>query len=133
MVQQAGPFHGPTMTSASGLTPAQREELRLELEREVELLQRRIQRARAAGKPVELDQTTVGRLSRMDTLQNQGLAAGAHARAHLELSQVLDALARLEAGTYGLCQTCGRQIPYERLSVMPEARECQACSRQAHR
>ena len=119
------------MTPPSALTTAQREELRIDLEREVELLQRRIQRSTAAGQPVELDQTAVGRLSRMDALQNQGLAAGAQARAQLELAQVLDALARLEAGTYGLCQTCSRPIPYERLCVMPEARDCQVCSRQA--
>ena len=119
------------MTSTPTLTIAQREELRTELERELEILQQRVQRGTAAGRPVELDQTAVGRLSRMDAIQNQGLAAGTRARAQLELAQVLDALARLDAGTYGLCQTCSRAIPYERLCVMPEARECQGCSRRA--
>lgn len=114
----------------STLTPAQLESLRLELQQEAELLQRRIQRASAAG-PVALDQTAVGRLSRMDALQNQGLAAGAHERAQVELAQVIDAMARLDAGTYGVCHTCSRPIAYERLSVMPEARDCSSCSRLA--
>lgn len=115
----------------SRLTQAQLAELREDLESERVLLERRVARAAAVGRPVELDQTSVGRLSRMDALQNQGLAAGAQARAQIELVQVLDALSRIDAGTYGYCHGCQQPIGYERLSVMPEARDCAACSRRS--
>ena len=43
------------------------------------------------------------------------------------LDDIDDALARLAAGTYGRCQSCDRDIPVERLEVMPATRFCVAC------
>lgn len=40
------------------------------------------------------------------------------------LRQVDDALGRLDGGTYGTCITCGRQIPPERLELVPETPYC---------
>src|SRR5690349_12996648 len=45
-----------------------------------------------------------------------------------ELQQVDDALARMDAGTYGLCANCGRPIPAARLAVRPFAEYCVACA-----
>ena len=45
-----------------------------------------------------------------------------------ELRQVDDAIARLDAGTYGVCAHCGRPIPAERLEVRPFATHCVACA-----
>ena len=53
-----------------------------------------------------------------------GLAEGAAS----ELQQVDDALARMDAGTYGVCANCGRPIPPERLEVRPFAVYCVACA-----
>lgn len=39
-------------------------------------------------------------------------------------TQVVDALARLDAGTYGTCVDCGKQLPAERLDARPEAARC---------
>ena len=39
-----------------------------------------------------------------------------------------DALTRLDAGGYGICERCGRPIPAERLAVRPSARTCVACA-----
>lgn len=41
------------------------------------------------------------------------------------------ALARLEAGTYGTCDACGKAITTARLDVMPMARRCLACQQQS--
>lgn len=40
---------------------------------------------------------------------------------------VLEALRRLEEGTYGICTYCNSQIPYGRLIVMPESDHCVGC------
>ncbi|MFN2316262.1 MAG: TraR/DksA family transcriptional regulator [Gemmatimonadales bacterium] len=85
-------------------------------------------RSRAAG-AVALDQTSVGRLSRMDALMNQGLAQASEARSEVDLALVRDALSRLEQGTYGRCQECSGAVPYDRLIVMPETRTCARCGR----
>lgn len=80
-----------------------------------------------ALRTVELDQTAVGRLSRMDSLQNQSLSKGLREREVVRLSQIRDALARVQEGTYGVCTECGGAIPFERLFVFPEAPECADC------
>lgn len=41
-----------------------------------------------------------------------------------QLADVEHALARLEAGSYGVCELCGKKIPDERLKARPAARFC---------
>ncbi len=41
-----------------------------------------------------------------------------------ELTAMDEAMGRMERGTYGTCEACGREIPEERLRVMPFARYC---------
>lgn len=55
---------------------------------------------------VELDQSAVGRLSRMDALQGQQMALATDRRRALELKRIESALARLEDGDYGYCVRC---------------------------
>lgn len=43
------------------------------------------------------------------------------------LQDVLDALEKMEKGTYGLCEKCGKEIPLERLKANPSARTCTTC------
>jgi DnaK suppressor protein len=50
------------------------------------------------------------------------------------LADVEQALARMDAGTYGRCERCGQPIGEERLEALPAARLCMSCKRQrAHR
>ncbi|MDO9456583.1 TraR/DksA C4-type zinc finger protein [Nocardioides sp.] len=44
------------------------------------------------------------------------------------LVEVDAALARVDAGTYGRCEVCGRDIAPERLEVRPTARTCVSCA-----
>ena len=44
-----------------------------------------------------------------------------------EMEAIQAALARLDAGTYGLCETCGETISAARLTAMPMARRCISC------
>jgi RNA polymerase-binding transcription factor len=39
-----------------------------------------------------------------------------------------DALRRLAAGSYGVCESCGETIPAERLAARPSARTCVTCA-----
>ena len=45
--------------------------------------------------------------------------------------RVKEALARLDAGTYGQCVECGKQLPDERLEARPEAERCVDCQQRA--
>lgn len=109
------------------LSRAQRAELKDELERQLGRLQKSMKVTDEAMRTVELDQTAVGRLSRMDSLQNQSLSKGLREREIVRLSQIREALARVEAGSYGSCTACNGPIPFERLYVFPEAPECTGC------
>jgi DnaK suppressor protein len=44
------------------------------------------------------------------------------------LQEINEALAKLEAGTYGRCESCGQQIPEARLEAMPAAKLCIECA-----
>jgi DnaK suppressor protein len=110
------------------LSESQLEELRAELERQLKKLQRSMRTTTRVMKPVQLDQTSVGRLSRIDNLQTQGLTAGLQAREQAKLGQILEALKRIERETFGTCVVCGEAVAFDRLMVFPEAPNCAACA-----
>lgn len=115
------------MTSVKpALTPDQIAQLRGELERTLTRLERNA-KINGNGRPGEIDQSAVGRLSRIEALQNQGLTQNLQDREQLQLALVAEALLRLDAGTYGLCTSCHAPIRYERLVVFPETRTCTGC------
>ena len=53
---------------------------------------------------------------------------GLQTAAEAQLDEVQRALERLAAGTYGVCVTCGRRIPVERLRARPAADRCVTCA-----
>ena len=79
------------------------------------------------GRTPEIDQSAVGRLSRIEALQNQGMTQNIQERERVQLEQVLKALERLDAGTFGFCTDCRGPIRFERLLVFPETLNCAAC------
>ena len=85
---------------------------------------------RQAGETVELDQTRVGRLSRMDALQAQQMALEASRRRQHELTTISAALRRIDSGDYGSCFVCGDEIDLRRLTVDPTATRCIDCVEQ---
>ena len=111
----------------SDLTQAQLDELSEELDRQVRKLTKSMKVTDEALRPVELDQTAVGRLSRIDSLQNQGLTKNLREREVVKFALLREALERLGEGTYGVCTGCGGSIPFERLFVFPETPECASC------
>jgi DnaK suppressor protein len=58
----------------------------------------------------------------IDLLADTGLTVADIRRQ--ELTAMDEAMGRLEQGTYGICEACGREIPEERLLVVPFARYC---------
>lgn len=84
--------------------------------------------SREARRPVELDQQSVGRLSRMDAMQMQSMAKASQAKRVLELKRIEAALNRLDAGDYGFCEMCGDNIAPRRLEVDPAVPICINCA-----
>ena len=86
--------------------------------------------ASGATNTVELDQSTQGRLSRMDAMQRQEMAKAEHRRAETRLERVE---AVIESYTdpdvdFGSCRQCGEIIALERLHALPDALFCVPCA-----
>ncbi len=81
-----------------------------------------------AGETVQLDQQSVGRLSRIDALQAQQMAQASEQRRQETLTRIQGALRRIETGTFGECFVCGELIDERRLSVDPTITRCLACA-----
>ena len=79
-------------------------------------------------RPVELDQSRVGRLSRMDALQDQAMSLETERRRQLELQRIDAALARMAEGEYGFCVNCGEEIAARRLALDPAVPICVDCA-----
>lgn len=110
----------------SHLTDAQREHLARRLEQLETELGALLDSTSETVKPVDLDQP-IGRLSRMDAMQQQKLAQANRRRTEVRLRQVLAAKAAMRNGSYGECKRCDEPIAFERLEARPEAPVCLPC------
>ena len=95
--------------------------LRVELESQAET-------GRDSAAVVELDQSKVGRLSRMDAMQAQAMAQASSNRRQAMLVKVTAALKRIDDGDYGLCRDCEEPINPKRLEFDPTAICCIKCA-----
>ncbi len=78
--------------------------------------------------PIELDQTAIGRLSRMDAMQVQAMAAASQRMRADERRRIAAALKRLDADEYGWCVQCGEEIAPARLEADPTLATCVKCA-----
>lgn len=102
-------------------------DLMADLERQLARLERSMIASAEAARTVELDQQAVGRLSRMDSLQNQQMSPNLQDREQARYGAIRAALARMEDGSYGRCTDCDADIAMGRLVVMPEGEHCATC------
>ncbi len=78
---------------------------------------------------VELDQQSVGRLSRMDAMQQQEMAQAQARRRTSDIARIEMALKRVAESEYGWCAECGEPIAFRRLEIDPAAALCIGCAR----
>ena len=81
-----------------------------------------------AAAVVELDQSKVGRLSRMDAMQAQAMAQASGQRREAMLRNIEAALIRVDDGSYGRCRDCDEPINPKRLEFDPTALRCIDCA-----
>ena len=85
-----------------------------------------------AAKPVDLGEP-IGRLSRVDAMQQQRMVAANRQAAQQRRRQVEAALDRIDSDEYGECLGCGEDIEPRRLEAQPEAPLCLECQSQRER
>ncbi len=111
------------------LTDAQRADIRARLAKDVEALQALVRDEDGLTDAVVLDQSRMGRLSRVDALQQQQMAAAGRRRAEARLERVEIAIERFDEAPdeYDWCPSCGEPIGYPRLKAVPESPFCVPC------
>ncbi len=82
----------------------------------------------AATATVKLDQQMVGRLSRMDAIQQQAMAVAIEQRRKSEIQGLNAALVRVDEEEFGYCEDCGDDIPSDRLRINPTTPRCVSCA-----
>ena len=109
------------------LTPGQINELAKLLQQQKLELQQLLQDSQQNSAPVTLDQQSVGRVSRIDAIQQQQMAVANRDQASVILKQISASLIRAENDEYGYCLECGEPIGFARLQVQPYAANCVGC------
>ena len=117
---------------APDLTAAEAEELHRELVALRDELARALDDSREAVKPVDLDEP-IGRISRIDAIQQQKMAQASREGLALRATQVRAALERGAEGAYGTCVSCEENVGYARLKARPETPVCIACQTRRER
>ena len=101
--------------------------IKLVIENQLNHLALEEQKNKNASQTVTLDQQSVGRLSRMDALQQQAMAKAVELRRQTEKKALEDALNKIIRNEYGECIDCGDYIEVERLKIKPSVLKCFDC------
>ena len=109
------------------LTPSQLNQLVDLLKRQKIELQQELEKTRADSQPVTLDQQSVGRVSRIDAIQQQQMAIANREQNKNQLVAIAKSLNRVENEEYGYCLECAESIGFKRLQVQPYAEFCLDC------
>ncbi len=96
------------------------------LEQQHEELKAELASAEEAARPVDLG-LPIGRISRMDAMQDQQIALARTKRIQGRIRAVTAALARIMAGRFGVCPRCDDDIEIARLNARPELPLCRDC------
>lgn len=100
------------------------EDIRIALQSKLDGLQQRIKKIdtnlRATADPDSQEQA----MSR----ENDEVLERLDQSGREEIAKIEAALARIEAGTYGVCMTCGKSIPAQRLAALPYTVVCISCA-----
>ena len=102
---------------------------RARIDAEIEELRALSSSSKDARAPMELDQQSVGRLSRIDAMQQQSMDLAREDRRRAMLPVLAAALRRLAEGDYGYCLGCGEDVPEKRLGIDAAVTLCIHCQR----
>jgi DnaK suppressor protein len=114
------------------LTDEQAEGLQVALRKLQTEIEGLLRSTREAAQPVDLDEP-IGRLTRMDAIQQQKVTSANRRTNDIRLQQVKQALGAMRSGRYGLCRRCQDPIGFPRLEARPESPYCFDCQEEVDR
>ncbi len=110
------------------MNPEKLASLKSDIEKRIQEIKETLTQDDEETKPVSPD-VSIGRLSRLDSMQQQQMALAQQRRMKDEQERLNNALKRMDEGTYGVCAFCRQPIEEARLEAMPDAVVCVNCAR----
>ena len=110
------------------MTATEIDNLRKKINTEIQKMEAKIEAYALNTKPIS-PENSIGRVSRMDAINNKSVSEAALRSAKRKLASLKFALTKLGSPDFGVCARCGRPIQIGRLMYMPESNECIACAR----
>ena len=109
------------------MTAAERQELKETIDRKIKTTEEAIAEYKELTKPVAPD-VAIGRISRMDAINNKSVMEAALRTAEEKLKGLLTAAEKIDDTDFGICTKCKGEIPLGRLKIMPGSTKCVRCS-----
>lgn len=109
------------------MTSAERLELKEAIDRKIKTTEEAIAEYKELTKPVAPD-VAIGRISRMDAINNKSVMEAALRTAEEKLKGLLTAAEKINDPEFGICTKCRGEIPLGRLKIMPGSTKCVRCS-----
>ena len=109
------------------MNTAERQELKRNMEKAIGAQKTLIASLAETSKPVAPD-NAIGRLSRMEALNDRAVSEASLNAARHKLSRLENALGKVDQPDFGICVHCDNPIPSGRILLMPEATRCVPCA-----
>lgn len=109
------------------MNQTERNQLEKKLTEEKKKVEQRIKKLKDLTQAVEPD-NAIGRVSRMDAINNKSVNDAALRTAENKLSAIKEALKNIDKEDFGKCRKCSQPIQMGRLVIMPESALCMRCA-----
>ena len=104
-----------------------KQEVKKRIQEELQKTQLAINDYKELTKPIS-PENAIGRISRMDAINNKSVVEAALRKANVKLSKLKLVLEKVDDSDFGLCIRCGNPIPIGRILLMPQSRLCVSCA-----
>ena len=105
----------------------QRAELKIKIAKTIESTKEKIEKLERDTQPIS-PENSIGRVSRMDAINNKSVAEAGLRSAKRKLNQLEKAYVKVDNPEFGNCAVCKNPIPTARLMYMPESTRCVRCA-----
>ncbi len=105
----------------------QLKEVKDKIAEEIEKTEKSVATYKEMTQPIAPD-CAIGRISRMDAINNKSVAEAALRQAEEKLNKLKYVLTKVDDEGFGLCVRCGKSIPLGRILLMPQSRHCVHCA-----
>lgn len=103
------------------------QDIKVALQRKQQKLLKSIEELKELVEP-EAPDSAIGRVSRMDAINNRSINEAALRKKQLQLAKFEDALKSIDSPDFGKCIKCGKPIQQARILLMPESKVCVNCA-----